>query len=77
MTQPQTAEDRQAEVDREWGQYVATENIFIDGVRAFNEGDAVPASHVERKVVNKDQVGPAPKPDSDKPAKRAAQNQES
>lgn len=41
---------------KEWGVYVATEAIFILGARAFNEGDAVPISHVERGVVRLEQV---------------------
>jgi hypothetical protein len=32
----------------EWGTYVATSPIDIEGVRAFNVGNAVPVSHVER-----------------------------
>lgn len=40
---------------REWSQYTANDRIYIDGVLAFNAGDAVPAGHVGR-VVNKNQV---------------------
>lgn len=29
-------------------EYVATEVIHLDGVRAFNPGDSVPAGHVEK-----------------------------
>jgi hypothetical protein len=74
MTQPQTAEDRQAEVDKEWGQYVATGPIDIGSARAFNEGDPVPASHVTRGVVRPDQVAPAPVPEqsSGEPAGNAS-----
>lgn len=32
----------------EYGTWIATEEISINGVRAFNKGDAVPVSHVER-----------------------------
>lgn len=32
----------------EYGQYVATQVITHDGVRAYNPGDAVPASNVKR-----------------------------
>jgi hypothetical protein len=53
---PQTVEDREAERVREYGQYVALRPIQIDGVNAFNEGDAVPAGHVERGVVPQDSV---------------------
>jgi hypothetical protein len=40
----------------EWGTYVAAVAIVIDGVRAFNPGDAVPATHVARGVVKPDEV---------------------
>lgn len=40
----------------EFGTYTATEVIYLDGVRAFNEGDPVPVGHVERKLVSTDQV---------------------
>lgn len=40
----------------EWGVYVAVEPINIGGVRAFNVGEAVPVSHVERGVVGAEQV---------------------
>jgi hypothetical protein len=32
----------------EWGTYIAARPLFIGGVLAFNPGDAVPVSHVER-----------------------------
>lgn len=51
-----TAEDRRAVQLAEYGTYVAAEVIFLDGVRAFNEGDAVPVSHVDRGVVDVSQV---------------------
>ncbi len=40
----------------EWGQYVAAGPIDIGTARAFNEGDPVPASHVDRGVVSAAQV---------------------
>lgn len=40
----------------EYGTYVATKTITIRGARAFNVGDPVPASHVERGVVDEDSV---------------------
>lgn len=40
----------------EWGAYVATVPIDINGGRAFNVGDPVPASHVDSGVVSADQV---------------------
>lgn len=41
----------------EWGVYVCgPQPIDIGNARAFNPGDAVPASHVTRGVVREDQV---------------------
>ncbi len=41
----------------DWGVYVCGPRpIDIDGVRAFNVGDAVPASHVSRGVVSENDV---------------------
>lgn len=37
-------------------EYVAKGVIYVNGVRAFNPGDPVPAGHVESGVVDKDQV---------------------
>lgn len=56
MTQPQTAEDYEAALIKDYSAYVAKEPIFIDGVRAFNRGNAVPASHVDSGVVSPEQV---------------------
>ena len=42
--------------EKEYGTYVAKETIFIRGARAFNAGDPVPVSHVERGVVPEDAV---------------------
>jgi len=53
---PTTLEQYQAGQISEWDAYVASEIIDIDGARAFNPGDAVPASHVERGVVKLSQV---------------------
>ena len=53
---PQTVEDRERERAAEYGKYVAIAPIDLDGVRAFNEGDAVPTSHVERGIVSSDVV---------------------
>lgn len=41
---------------KEYGQYVAVEAIDINGARAFNPGDPVPASHVTNGVVADSQV---------------------
>ena len=51
-----TVEQYLDEQRAEWGAYVATSVIHINGARAFNVGDPVPASHVERGVVGKGQV---------------------
>lgn len=40
----------------EYSQFVANKPITIRGARAFNIGDPVPASHVERGVVSEDDV---------------------
>lgn len=53
---PATALEQQAAIETEYGTWVAVNTIFIDGARAFNVGDAVPASHVERGVVASEQV---------------------
>lgn len=53
---PATAEELREAQRAEYGVYVATQPIDINGVRAFNEGDAVPVSHVDNKVVRVDQV---------------------
>jgi hypothetical protein len=55
-TQPQTLDEYKKAQHAEWSQYRATEAIDIGGVRAFNEGDPVPASHVERGVVSESVV---------------------
>lgn len=36
--------------------YVATDALFINGVRAFNKGDLVPVQHVDAGLVNADLV---------------------
>lgn len=59
MTQPveQAALDRRSESEKEYGTYVChPDPIDIGNARAFNVGDPVPASHVERGVVSLDQV---------------------
>ncbi|MGZ6838626.1 MAG: hypothetical protein ACXVGE_22425, partial [Blastococcus sp.] len=56
MTTPVTADQLAAAQAHEYGQYVAAEPIYVGGSRAFNPGDPVPASHVDRGVVNVDQV---------------------
>lgn len=54
MTSP--AEQHAAALAKEYGEYVATSTIYIDGARSFNTGDPVPASHVSRGVVSPEQV---------------------
>lgn len=41
-----TAEEYRAEVQAEYGTYVAIAPIDVDGARAYNPGDPVPASNV-------------------------------
>lgn len=58
MTEPveQAALDRRAESEKEYGTFVAAADIFFGAAKAFNAGDPVPVSHVERGVVSADQV---------------------
>lgn len=53
---PTTAAEVEAALTREYSTFVAAQEIDIDGARAFNPGDPVPVSHVERGVVRQDQV---------------------
>jgi hypothetical protein len=53
---PITAAQFREAQGEEYGQFVAAQTIFIDGARAFNVGDPVPVSHVERGVVAADEV---------------------
>jgi hypothetical protein len=48
---PATAAELREAQRAEYGTYVAVVPIDINGARAFNPGDAVPNSHVERGVV--------------------------
>lgn len=43
----ETAESRRKAQETEYGTWVATEAISINGTLAFNAGDPVPVSHVE------------------------------
>ena len=58
---PEVTDDQKLaeEQAKEYGTYVAKEPIRIGGALAFRKGDAVPVSHVERKVVRDDQVARA------------------
>lgn len=53
---PEAHEEHREAQAREYSQYVATAVIEIGGARAFNIGDPVPASHVERGVVSRSDV---------------------
>ena len=53
---PDTAQDHEKAVAAEYGTWVATAVITINGGGAFNPGDPVPASHVESGVVDKSTV---------------------
>lgn len=50
-TAPKTLEQYQAEQAREYGEWVATRAIDVNGARAFNRGDPVPSSHVAAGLV--------------------------
>jgi hypothetical protein len=54
--QPATAAEAQSAIEAEYSKWVAKHAIDIHGARAFNAGDPVPASHVERGVVSRDDV---------------------
>lgn len=53
---PEPHEDYAAAQAAEYGRFKAVVPINIGNARAFNVGDAVPASHVESGVVDKSQV---------------------
>ena len=57
-----TAGERREALQREYGTYVATQNIVIDGVLAFTPGHPVPISHVERwpQLLEADENGDTP-----------------
>jgi hypothetical protein len=63
----ETAADHRAKLLVEYSTYVAAEPIDIDGVRAFNVGDPVPVSHVERypQLLESGAVAKAPEPAAD------------
>lgn len=44
---PERAAQKRAQLEEEWSQYRAKRPIYVDGVRAFNPGDAVPVSHIK------------------------------
>jgi hypothetical protein len=49
----QTAEDHRKAVETEYGQWVATEQIHIDGALAFDVGHPVPVGHVKKFGLDK------------------------
>ena len=51
-TPAELAAQAQLEAAVEWGTYLAHTLINIDGARAFNPGDKVPKSHVDRGLVD-------------------------
>jgi hypothetical protein len=51
-----TAVEARDERVAEYTTYVATVPIHLNGVRAFNVGDPVPVSHIDRGVVDLEQV---------------------
>lgn len=53
---PLTAAQLREALGAEYGTYTALVAIDINGARAFNPGDSVPVSHVERGVVQAEQV---------------------
>jgi hypothetical protein len=60
MTQPTpapdaAARDLMAEQAKEYGQYVATQDIYVGVALAYRQGDPVPASNVERHGYDKNQ----------------------
>ena len=59
LTPDLVAEQNQAV---EYGTYRANKSIYIGTARAFNEGDPVPVSHVDRGVVSADDVDPTSTP---------------
>lgn len=56
MSTPVNASDHAAAIAAEYGTYVAIAPIFLNGARAFNAGDPVPAGHIKRGVIAKAQV---------------------
>lgn len=66
---PTIAPEHQAAIEAEYGTYVATQVIYLAGGRAFNPGDAVPVSHVERGIVGLESVARAQR---DEPAGNAS-----
>lgn len=57
-----TAGERREALRKEYGAYVATQNIAIDGVLAFAAGYPVPVSHVEKwpELLDEDENGEYP-----------------
>lgn len=45
---PKEVLERREQIRKDYSQYVATETIYYDGAVAYQAGDPVPASNVER-----------------------------
>lgn len=56
MPEATTDEELRQQQEAEYGTYVATKPIDIGTARAFNVGDPVPTSHVDRGIVSEDDV---------------------
>lgn len=56
MTTPATAEELRAAQEAEYGTYVATQHIYVNGALAFAPGHRVPVSHVTNGVVDSEAV---------------------
>lgn len=48
LANPEEVEARRAEQESEYGTYIAVSQIFFNGTLAYNVGDPVPVSNVER-----------------------------
>ena len=53
---PKTVAEFQDALTSEWGTYVAIVPIDLNGARAANPGDPIPASHVKQGLVSEEQV---------------------
>lgn len=51
-----TAEEHRTAIEAEYGEWVAIQDIDIDGVPAFRRGDPVPRGHVNSGSVKKESV---------------------
>jgi hypothetical protein len=73
-----TAEELRAAQEKEYGKFVAAEQIFIGGALAYNPGHAVPISAVsDTGPVYPGQVALRPPPEKAEPAKGKAKPESS